>query len=62
MNTSREHEVYALKCWQCAAEIEIRCDLPHHCPHCGEKLTLEWERAGGEIRGFCATTGDREGE
>src|SRR5450755_25410 len=31
-----------------SADAEIRCDLPHHCPHCGRKAHARVARAGGD--------------
>ena len=49
----RIHEIYALECHGCQAQVEILCEGPHVCPHCGSVLTLEWrtnEAAGNALR------------
>ncbi len=41
----RDYEVYALQCFRCRSEIEIRCDSPCVCPVCGAELDIQWRPA-----------------
>jgi hypothetical protein len=37
-----DYEIYALQCFGCRSEIEIRCDSPCVCPVCEAGLDLQW--------------------
>jgi hypothetical protein len=49
----RLKEAFGVECWQCGQEIEIPCEPPHKCPHCGVLLEIEPREREVTHRGGC---------
>jgi rRNA maturation endonuclease Nob1 len=37
----RLKEAFGVECWNCKQDIEVPCEPPHKCPHCGVLLEIE---------------------
>ncbi len=48
LQRTRRLEVYALRCWRCAKQIELRVsdEQVHSCPNCKSSIVIEWSQVG----------------